>query len=226
MVNQISFLLIKNIIVVRLKNENKYRKLKGDKGSFIFYMFSVSQCLGILPYQRQRGGNMKELTPEEKEQLQAMIDKQTLEQHLKKSTTIYAGFWRRFFASFIDGILQLIAGYIIRAFLKMILSSPIGKSSFGEPFLLLFFLSNLLIFWLYYAIIESSSCQATIGKMMLGIMVTDLNGNRVSFFRASNRTFAKILSAFLLYFGFVMAGFTEKKQALHDIIAGCLVMRR
>ncbi len=73
---------------------------------------------------------------------------------------------------------------------------------------------------------ESSSQQATLGKIALGIMVTDLSGNRISFARASGRHFTKILSGIILYIGFIMAGFTEKKQALHDIIADCLVVKK
>ena len=80
--------------------------------------------------------------------------------------------------------------------------------------------------WLYFALMESSSKQATLGKMALGIIVTDLNGNRLSFGRATGRYFGKIISGAILMIGYIMAGFTEKKQALHDIIAGCLVVNR
>jgi len=71
---------------------------------------------------------------------------------------------------------------------------------------------------------ESSDKQATMGKMALGIIVTDLEGNRVSFGRATGRYFAKILSALILLIGYMMTGFTQKKQALHDMIAGTLVI--
>jgi uncharacterized RDD family membrane protein YckC len=79
--------------------------------------------------------------------------------------------------------------------------------------------------WLNYAFTESSAWQGTIGKKILGLRVTDLNGNRVSFGRASVRFFGKIVSGFTLLIGYIMAGFTEKKQALHDMIAGCLVVK-
>jgi len=169
---------------------------------------------------------MNELTPEEKEQIRIVLDRRTEEKRLKKGSPIYAGFWKRFMASSIDDIVLLVAGVIVSGLLSRIFQSPISKSLFNGPFLLLTSISNFLLYWLYYAIMESSSYQATIGKIMLDIVVTDLNGNRVSFFRASNRFFAKALSAFLLYFGFIIAGLTEKKQALHDIIASCLVVRR
>ena len=72
---------------------------------------------------------------------------------------------------------------------------------------------------------ESSSRQATVGKMALGLKVTDLEGRRISFARASGRHFAKYISGMILLIGYIMAGFTERKQALHDMIAGTLVQR-
>ena len=73
---------------------------------------------------------------------------------------------------------------------------------------------------------ESSSNQATVGKMALGIQVTDLEGNRISFGKALGRNLAKIISALIFYIGFIMAAFTAKKQALHDMIAGTLVVKK
>jgi uncharacterized RDD family membrane protein YckC len=81
--------------------------------------------------------------------------------------------------------------------------------------------------WLYFAWMESSETQGTLGKMALALIVTDMQGNRISFGRASGRFFAKIITGMVpLAIGYIMAGFTEKKQALHDIIASCLVMRK
>src|SRR6202035_5143373 len=80
--------------------------------------------------------------------------------------------------------------------------------------------------WLYYALLESSSWHATLGKMALRLQVTDLEGRRIGFGRASGRFFGKIISGMILYIGFLMAGFTEKKQALHDMMAGCLVIKK
>jgi uncharacterized RDD family membrane protein YckC len=71
---------------------------------------------------------------------------------------------------------------------------------------------------------ESSERQATIGKKALGIIVTDAHGKRITFYRASGRHFGKIVSSITLGVGFVMAGFTKKKQALHDIMFDCLVV--
>lgn len=78
--------------------------------------------------------------------------------------------------------------------------------------------------WLYHTLMESSRHQATLGKMALGIQVTDMNGNRISFSRANGRFFGKWLSGAIMNAGYLMAAFTEKKQALHDILASCLVV--
>jgi len=83
---------------------------------------------------------------------------------------------------------------------------------------------GVIINWLYWAVMESSSKQATLGKMALGIIVTDYEGKGISFGRATGRQFARIISALILLIGYIMAGFTEKKQALHDMIAECLVV--
>ena len=86
------------------------------------------------------------------------------------------------------------------------------------------FASWLVIPWLYWALMESFSKQATLGKRALGILVTDIEGRRISFGRATVRYWAKIISSLTLLIGFIIAGFTSRKQALHDIISGCLVV--
>ena len=85
---------------------------------------------------------------------------------------------------------------------------------------------SIVINWLYYALMESSAKQGTLGKMACGIKVTDMEGKPITFGRASGRFFAKILSGIICAIGYIMAGFTEKKQALHDQIASTLVLRK
>ena len=86
---------------------------------------------------------------------------------------------------------------------------------------------SVLITWVYYAWMESSQYQGTLGKMALGLIVTDPEGRPITFARASGRFFAKIITGMIpLGIGYILAGFTEKKQALHDMIAGCLVLRK
>lgn len=141
----------------------------------------------------------------------------------------YAGFWRRFAAVFIDVLIlvipQSLFGYIFgMAFVNRSaalnpLHNIIGYELWSRGV-------ALGIAWLYFAILESSKYQATIGKMALGIIVTDTDGRRISFGRASGRFFGKILSAIALCLGYIMAGVTSRKQALHDILARCLVVSK
>ena len=79
--------------------------------------------------------------------------------------------------------------------------------------------------WLYYAFLESSSWQGTIGKKVVGLRVTDMNGNRISFGRATGRYFGMILSGMICFIGWLMIAFTEKKQGLHDMLASTLVLK-
>jgi uncharacterized RDD family membrane protein YckC len=86
-------------------------------------------------------------------------------------------------------------------------------------------IASVAVSWLYEAWLLSSDRQATVGKMAVGLKVTDLNGQRISFARATGRFFAKIVSSMTLLIGFIMAAFTERKQALHDMIAGTIVLK-
>jgi len=86
---------------------------------------------------------------------------------------------------------------------------------------------SIVASWIYSAYLESSPNQGTLGKMALGLIVTDLQGRRISFGHATGRFFAKIITGLIpLGIGYMMAGFTEKKQALHDMIAATLVLRK
>jgi uncharacterized RDD family membrane protein YckC len=152
----------------------------------------------------------------------------------------YAGFWLRFFALLIDSAVMGIGFVLILIPLIFLtgLGGFIGEIHPDEDmkdvgiFMLigLLFLAatvSLLWTWLYHALLESSEWQATLGKKVLGLVVTDMAGRRVSFGRATGRHFAKIITNMVpAFIGYIMAGFAERKQALHDMIAGCLVLRR
>ncbi len=124
----------------------------------------------------------------------------------------YAGFGKRFLAALLDGIILAIVNRILGSVLR------------GN--LTIVTLVSILIAWIYYAVQESSPKQATIGKQALGIVVTDLNNQQISFVTATIRHFSKILSGIILLIGYIMALFTEKKQALHDMLAGTLVVNK
>lgn len=145
----------------------------------------------------------------------------------------YAGFWKRFAAAIIDGIVTGIGGLVVAGpiIALMILSATSARGepdveALGDALDGVANLLGLLLGWIYSAAMESSPLQATLGKMALQIKVTDLDGARVSFGKATGRHFAKFVSALLLFAGFVMAAFTAKKQGLHDLMAGCLVVNK
>lgn len=151
----------------------------------------------------------------------------------------YAGFWKRFAAYLIDSIVIGIVAMIILLPFFVVMGFGIAMTAMSEdaeqviPAVIgaiigYFFIILLAIVgqWLYFALMESSRHQGTLGKMALGIKVTDIAGNRLSFGRASGRYFAKIISGMTMGIGYLIAAFTEKKQALHDMIAGCLVVDR
>jgi len=142
----------------------------------------------------------------------------------------YGGFWIRFVAAILDGILV----QVVVVPVSIMVGAVIGAAGFAVsmPSMGVRLVSmivggtlGLLASWLYEAILESSPRQATLSKMVLGLKVTDLAGNRISFARASGRHFAKYLSGAILFMGYIIAGFTDRKQALHDMIAGTLVRR-
>jgi uncharacterized RDD family membrane protein YckC len=152
----------------------------------------------------------------------------------------YAGFWLRFLAYIIDNIvlgvifgvvaLLAIAAIGVDYFRAMVQGLQDGNGEFPVAFvsaILIAVLLTAVVSWIYHAWMESSQYQGTLGKMALGLIVTDLNDQPVTFGRASGRFFAKIITGLIpLGIGYIMAGFTEKKQALHDMIASCLVLRK
>jgi uncharacterized RDD family membrane protein YckC len=154
----------------------------------------------------------------------------------------YAGFWLRVVAYLIDGVvmgLAFMAVFIPFAVMTG-LAAALGSMHPGEDprdvgaifggtfFLGLFTIVSLGILggWLYHAKMESSSWQATLGKKALNLRVTDMAGARVTFGRATGRHFAKLITGLIpLGVGFALAGLTERRQALHDMLASCLVLR-
>lgn len=175
--------------------------------------------------------------------------------HKDAMETQYAGFWRRVAASLVDSIFIAVLvvietepsfgwnpippvvsladsacpGIALCALLVLLAKTQPSELFLAQGILARIFLSTFLLptitSWLYRAVMECSPRQATLGKMLLKIQVTDCAGHRVSFGRATARHFSKIISTMLLLIGFLMVAWTKKKQALHDKIAGCLVVR-
>ncbi|MBZ5661817.1 MAG: RDD family protein [Acidobacteriia bacterium] len=142
----------------------------------------------------------------------------------------YAGFWLRACAFAIDTfILSFFFATLASAYPTQLMTFPDQntQSLLAIPhvtftgFILLF-----VIMWAYYVFFETSSWQATPGKRLFRLYVTDLAGGKITLQRSSMRYFGRKISEVTFLVGYLIAAFTEKKQALHDIMAGCLVLRR
>lgn len=138
-----------------------------------------------------------------------ILDTQTYQDDRRKE---YAGFWIRVAAFIIDYIIVMVGIWVV-AFILADLFSGSPEIFFGA------YMFAIVGVVLYYTLMESSEKQATFGKMAVGIQVGDRQGNRISFANALGRYFSKILSALILYIGFMMVGWDDRKQGLHDKIA-------
>lgn len=152
----------------------------------------------------------------------------------------HAGFWKRVAAYILDFIVLYLPNMIIqksmggdaaRDAMKQTMEASPGNfqvfaTAYNHYYATMWpaVLIVTIITWLYFAICESSKWQATVGKLALGIRVTDDRGGRISFLRATGRYFAKYLSVLIIFIGFVMVAWTRRKQGLHDIIASTLVL--
>lgn len=125
---------------------------------------------------------------------------------LPAGAAIHAGFWRRSAAYLIDGLILFLPAVIL------MLIPILG---------ILLYLAGR---WIYFAMLESSESQATLGKRAMGLIVTDGKGQRLSFGQASGRYFAGAISYVTCYIGYALAGWTQRKQALHDLIADTCVV--
>ena len=157
-------------------------------------------------------------------------------------STNYAGFWLRFVAYIIDAVLI----YVVQSFVFIPLFAMFGFSfaaQMGNPEAMTeaeaigmigplmgmmgaTMILGIVISIAYWSIMEASRLQATVGKLALGLIVTDAHGNRLNVGQAIVRNLSKILSSMILCIGYIMAGFTDKKQGLHDMIANTLVVKK
>jgi uncharacterized RDD family membrane protein YckC len=152
---------------------------------------------------------------------QAYADDATYE--LPPGDAIHAGFWRRVAAYVMDYFLTFLASYALGFVSGFLLVAAMGAEGMAmAP--IVGGLLGLIVGWLYFALQESSPRQATLGKRAMGLKVTDGQGRRIGFGRATGRFFGKILSGLILMIGFLLAGWTARKQALHDMIANTLVV--
>ena len=147
---------------------------------------------------------------------------------LPEGGIIHAGFWRRFAAYTLDSIIVSVAMLVVFGLLGVATAALIAGDHGGLAALVVFFgYASLIVgMWLYFAKFESGKWQATPGKRVMGIKVTDDRGQRIGFGRATGRFFGKIISGMIMNVGYMMAGFTARKQGLHDMMAGCCVVFR
>ncbi|TBR36027.1 MULTISPECIES: RDD family protein [Dyella] len=152
----------------------------------------------------------------------------------------YAGFWKRVGAYILDVLVlwipNMIIGGLMGANEAYAVYMQASQAAASDPQLALHALQTYfdsimpalmvetVLAWLYFAVLESSSWQGTVGKRALGIRVTDMDGKRLSFLRATARYFGKVISAFTFCIGFLMVAWTERKQGLHDLLAQTLVV--
>jgi uncharacterized RDD family membrane protein YckC len=156
----------------------------------------------------------------------------------------FAGFWRRVAATIIDVLLLSPLVLIVR---EIVIPRPTPEEDLAIQQLTSGrltgaerqqaqqrFTARLIYFWEvaffvaapYYVLLESSTMRGTVGKHMLGLRVTDLNGRRIRPGRAVKRYMCRLVSAMPAWYGFAMAGLTSRKQTLHDFLAGTLVIIR
>jgi uncharacterized RDD family membrane protein YckC len=161
-----------------------------------------------------------------------------------KSNNYYAGFWLRFAAFLVDrAILSVVTTFMVIPSVIIIISISASLSDIQQVkdlfiegnlmkvsmiigIIILLSIFNLILGWLYFSLMESSKYCGTLGKIAVGIKVTDLNGDKLTFGRATGRYFAKIITNLTFLIGYILAGITERKQALHDLISNCLVVQK
>lgn len=133
---------------------------------------------------------------------------------------VFSNAWKRALAFLIDSLVIVFCYMAVGILFAL---TGIESLVFGLPVIGLWWISGMLFFpWIYYAACESSKMQATIGKRAMGLCVTDLFGQRISFMRATGRYFGKFLSQ--ITFGYLLILMTKKKQALHDKLASTVVI--
>ena len=137
----------------------------------------------------------------------------------------YGGFWKRVIAYLIDAFIiafpvTMVFGTVIPEVLKTE-NIEVTSVTVTMPQVIM-----LVVSWVYFAGLESSAWQATVGKKLLGMKVTDTSGERIDFIKATVRYLSKFLSSFIFMIGFIMVAFTARKQGLHDFIAGTTVINQ
>ena len=143
----------------------------------------------------------------------------------------YAGFWRRFVGWVIDFLIIIILAHWATVLVSSVISTPIPDSLTNLVITsevlgtaIVIFVIDFIIIALYYCLLEASPLQATIGKYVAGLKITDMNGSRISYGKAFARRVYSLLSIITIFIGYIIAGFTPRKQTIHDMLAKTVVI--
>lgn len=142
-----------------------------------------------------------------------------VQRHTVRTEILLAGFWRRLIAWAIDAALLAGIGALVASGVSALTHNDFQALANVGPV-------TAALAWAYFAVLESSPAQGTLGKLALNLYVTDTHGDPITFRRATFRYLFKSLSTLVAFVGWALAAFTPRKQALHDILAGTLVLRR
>lgn len=137
----------------------------------------------------------------------------------------HGGFWLRFVAYIIDAVILNVVSWVIMMVAGVGVSLGGAAENVAVGSVMGAYGVSFVINWLYSAVLESSEWQATVGKKAMSLVVTDSAGQRIGFGRATGRYFSKFISVLILGIGFLMVGWTRRKQGLHDMMAGTLVYK-
>ncbi len=138
----------------------------------------------------------------------------------------YGGFWRRLWAWLVDGLVLFFPDTILRLTLDLPTPLRTRPSIDGDTHrVIVGFAITTALWWLYCSILESSPMQGTLGQQLLGLKVTDLAGRRVSYLRATGRYFGQFLSSLICGVGYLFNLWTPRRQTLHDMVSGCVLVR-
>jgi uncharacterized RDD family membrane protein YckC len=140
-------------------------------------------------------------------------------QQTTKTVLTYAGFWRRLGAYVVDAAMLVGIEIVLASSISVLEPDNFEAIANVAPV-------SAALWWAYFAILESSPAQGTLGKLAFSLLVTDVHGDPISFRRAALRHAAKLASSLVLGTGWLLAAFTPRKQALHDVLAGTLVLRK
>lgn len=144
---------------------------------------------------------------------------------------VYADFFPRVGAALLDGIFVGLMGCLPTIGVAVLVmvnagNNPQDQDAATAAINICNNLIALVVGCIYSVTLDSSSKQGTWGKQIVGLKVTDLSGHRISVGRAFGRFFARYLSACTCGIGFLLPLFTEKRQTLHELICGCLTLRK